>query len=274
MRDIEDLKQEYLEKFARKYYNESPLNISGDSLYRCSILAEIWAYMKSILPKDVSRYTIFDFDGKSKDKKVELIPPDIAVNAKNLISKYCWNKTWKQITDHFGVDENKMKEFLNKNSSMMDRLKNGNNIIIYGADIDHPIGRTMVASIIMKEAIKLRAQPGQRGQSYEWIDFIALKDAITKDTDRVADYRSCSWLVVDNIHQPEYWTIQQHAYMSEIIDSFFINRLNDGLPTIFVFKFDIRNESFNAEEEMGTGISKIIHSRATCKVPLCKKFKA
>lgn len=272
MRDIERLKEEYLKKFAKKYYNESPQNISGDSFYRCSILAEMWAYMRVILPREVSRYTILDFNGKSKSGK-ELIPPDIAANAKNLICKYCWGKTWEQIKTHFMEDEDKIKQFFNKNSLMMDRLRIGNNIIIHGESVGHPIGRTMVASIIMKEAIKLRVQGGQRGQSYEWIDFIAMKDAITNNTNRVADYRSCSWLVVDNIHQPEYWTIQQKAYMSDIIDSFFINRLNDGLPTIFVFKFDIRNKSFNAEEEMGTGISRIIHNKATCKIPLCQEFK-
>ncbi len=229
--------------------------------------------MKNILPRDVSKYTIFDFDGRSKSGEI-LIPPEIALNAKNLISRYCWGKTWNQIVDYYKNDEIKIKIFLNKRSEMMLRLKNGNNMLIFGESIDHPIGRTMVASIVMKEAIKLRAQYGQRGQTYEWIDFVALKNAITEDSDKVTDYRSCSWLVVDNIFQPEYWTIQQKVYMSDIIDSFFINRLNDKLPTIFVFKFDIRNKSFNAEEEMGTGISKIIHSKATCKIPLCKEFKA
>lgn len=273
MRDIENLKQEYLDKFARKYYNESPQNLSGDSFYRCSILAEIWAYMKNILPSDVSKYTIFDFNGRSKSGEI-LIPNKIALNAKNLISRYCWGKTWDQIVDHYKNDENKIRMFLNKHSEMMLRLKNGNNMLIFGESSALPIGRTMVASIVMKEAIKLRAQYGQRGQSYEWIDFVALKNAIIEDSEKVADYRSCSWLVVDNIFQPEYWTIQQREYLSCMIDTFFINRLNDKLPTIFVFKFDIRNKSFNAEEEMGTGISKIIHSRATCKVPLCEEFKA
>ncbi len=277
MRDIERLKTGYLDKLANKYYGEPSQNLCGDSFYRCSILAEMWAYMKVILPKDVSKYTIFDFDGRNKKGEV-LIKNDIAINAKNSISKYCWGKTWEQITNRFEGDNKKIREFMNKNSTMMERLHKGNNIIIHGESIGHPIGRTMVASIIMKEAIKLRAQNGQRGQSYEWIDFVALKsvivkDSLTKNSDVSANYKSCSWLVVDNIFQPNYSSIQQREYMSEVIDIFFINRLNDNLPTIFVFKFDIRKTSFSAEEEMGTGISRIIHNRATCKIPLCEEFK-
>jgi len=276
MKNVEALKKKHLERFAKKYYGESSQELSGDSFLECSMLAEIWAYMDAVLPEESRKYTIFDFEGYSIDKETQTrhlaMPEDVALAAKNIICSYCWGKTWVEIQDHYKRNETNVRKFLKSRSVMMDRLEDGNNLIIFG-ESNHPIGRTMMASIAMKEAIKLRVEPGQRGQTYEWIDFNALKSDIIKDSDKVANHRSCNWLVVDNINRYEYATIQQKAFISDLIDSFFIGRLNDNLPTIFVFKFDIRNKSFNVEKEMGTGIYKIVSSRSTFKIPLCQEFK-
>ena len=48
---------------------------------------------------------------------------------------------------------------------------------------------------------------------------------------------------------------------------------NNKLPTILVFKFDIRKKSFNVEKEMGIGISKIVKNNKTYIVPLCEEFE-
>lgn len=275
MKNVEALKKKYLEEFAHKYYGESSQKLSGDSFRRCSMIAEIWAYMEAIIPEESRKCTVFDFEGyiiNSEKKRQMVMPEDVALVAKNIICSYCWGKTWVQITEHYKGNEEYIKKFLRSCSVMMNRLDKGNNLIIFG-ESNYPIGRTMMATIAMKEAIKLRVQKGQRGQTYEWIDFNKLKSDIINDTFDVSDYRSCNWLVVDNINRFEYATIQQKAYVSEQIDSFFIGRLNDNLPTIFVFKFDIRNKSFDVEKEMGTGISKIVSSNNTFKIPLCKEFK-
>jgi len=280
MRNIENLKRKYLEIFSNKYYKKSPLDLEGDFLLKCSILAEIWAYIVSILPTDeeddIFKYTIFDFNGciinkKTKEMK-QVIPIDVAINAKNIICKYCWGRTWNEIKNHFEGKEENIKEFLKTNSIMNKRMENGNNLVIFG-ESDSPIGKTMLSSIVMKEAIKLRIDGSKRGQTYEWIDFSKLKDEIRKDTLEAAEYRGCSWLVVDNINKIEYSTIQQQAYISDIFNSFFIDRLNNRLPTILVFKFDIRQKSFNMEKEMGIGMYKIIKNKRTYMVPLCEKFE-
>ena len=75
MRNIENLKRKYLEIFSNKYYKKSPLDLEGDFLLKCSILAEIWAYIVSILPTDeeddIFKYTIFDFNGCIINKKTK-----------------------------------------------------------------------------------------------------------------------------------------------------------------------------------------------------------
>lgn len=278
MKNIENLKKEYIEIFSNKYHNKSSLELSEDLLCKYSILAEIWAYIISILPlneeNDIFKYTIFDFDGYIYNKKTGerklVIPENIAVNAKNIICKYCWGKTWDEIIKHFSNNEKKIRIFLKSHSVMMNRLKNGNNIVIFG-ESDIPVGKTMISSIIMKEAIKLRIKKEGRCQTYGWVDFSKLKYEIKKETNEVANYKSCEWLVVDNIPQLEY-SIQQKAYIIDIFNSFFIDRFNNKLPTILIFKFDIRQKSFNIENEMGIGISKLVNNNRTYLVPLCEEF--
>ncbi len=278
MKNIEPLKRKYLNIFSNKYYNKSPLELDGDLLFKCSILSEIWAYIISILPSDerddIFRYTIFDFDGciNSKKERKQVIPIDVAINAKNIICKYCWGKTWNDIREHFKDDEKKIKEFLRNHSVMAKRIDEGSNLVIFG-ESDIPIGKTMLASIVMKEAIKLRVNNNKRGQTYDWVDFSKLKYEIIKDTINAVEYRSCSWLVIDNINRLEHSSIQQKAYISDILNSFFIDRLNNKLPTILSFKFDIRKKSFNIEKEMGIGISKIVKHNKTYIVPLCEEYE-
>lgn len=270
MRDIGPLKQYYLKQFANKFYQKFPDELDENSFYRCNLLAEIRAYIKSILPEGMFKYTIFDFNGIYKE--IQVIPQKIVIDARDSICKYCWGRTWQELKNHFQKDELIRKHMMH-HSVMMQRLQKGSNLIIHGMPIGHPMGRTLLASIIMKEAIKLRAYPGQRGQNYEWIDFSALKYAITNNPEGVVDCSYCSWLVVDNIYQPNYASVQQKTYVSEVIDSFFIGRLNNNLPTIFVFKFDIRQQSFNIEKEMGTGIAKIINSPSTYIISLSEELK-
>ena len=60
------------------------------------------------------------------------------------------------------------------------------------------------------------------------------------------------------------------SYVEMQIDPFFLDRLNQNLPTILVFKFDIRKEIGNIEESFGTAINSIINDNSTCLIPLCQ----
>ena len=270
MKDIEKTKKQFINFFSEKYYKKKPIELIESELHNCSSLSEFWAYIYKVVPEGHGKYTIFNFDGnalnKSGKKAETKLPINIAINAKDKVCRFCWDTGWKDISKQ-SLKKGDINAFLRKRSVMGDRLKGGSNIVIYGSS-DKPIGRTMLASIIMKEAIKLRITPGgDRGETYDWIDFSKLFYAIEKDTEDLVDYRRCDWLVVDNIIKKAR-SARQTTLVLDLIDPFFINRYNNKQPTILVFKFDIRDKNFNMEKAFGLGISRILDSKRTLKIPL------
>lgn len=270
MKSIQKTKAKYERIFAKKRCNLDNISLCNKEHCSCSLLAEVWAYVDAVVPEDYVKFTIFDFDGTSNSKeRQKLLDADIVLNAKNLICEYCWGKTWKYIADTYSTRDS-IKEFMRNNSVMLNRLKNGNNIVISG-DSDAPSGRTMIASIIMKEAIKLRMKNNMcRTQSYDWIDFAVLRESIKDDSDDLVYYRNCEWLVVDNITISEGSSEKQRAFVSELIDPFFITRYKDNLSTILVFQCDINNSLVNLKKALGTGVTFIVDSKKTYLIPLVK----
>lgn len=272
MKNIEKTKLGYTKLFAQELYSKdfiSELTEVESSI--CSSLAEMWAYIYSVVPEEHSHFTIFDFlgytfDKITKERKV-VIPSAIALHAKNEICKYCWGIGWSIIKDHKAkMDKKTMMKFLRGHSKLDKRLESGNNVAIYGSS-SQPIGRTMVASIIMKEAIKLRVTHGTKKHTYDWIDFNTLVNAARQDSFDLADYRSCDFLVVDNIINTSR-TVKQNTFIVDTIDPFFLGRFYNKLPTILVFKFNINNPTVSIEHKFGVGINKIVESNRTCKIPL------
>jgi hypothetical protein len=119
----------------------------------------------------------------------------------------------------------------------------------------------------MKEAIKLRVTHGTRKHTYDWIDFNTLINAARQDSFDLADYRSCDFLVVDNIINTTR-TVKQNTFIVDTIDPFFLGRFYNKLPTILVFKFNIDNPTVSIENKFGVGVNKIVESNRTCKIPL------
>ena len=268
MENIEIVKKRFMEFFSERFYKKKSINLTELEEHKCSLLAELWAYIYKVVPEEHGKYTIFDFDGtvisKSGGKTEGSLPVNIALDAKNKICDFCWGVSWKEISKQ-GKNKN-TNAFLRRKSVMMDRLKEGCNIAIFGSS-DKPIGRTMLASIVMKEAIKIRITHKDRGQSYDWIDFSKLFNAIEQKTDDLVDYKSCDWLVVDNIINKAR-SSKQTTLMVDLVDPFFIGRYSKKQPTILVFKFDIRDKNLDIEKTFGVGISKILNSPRTLKIPL------
>ena len=272
MKNIENIKLGYTKLFAKEYYKKRSISdLTEVESSVCSSLAELWAYVQAVVPEEHGHYTIFDFMGQTLDKitneKKTVMSSTVALHAKNEICKYCWGMEWKTIKAHKSKMDNKaIMKFLREHSVMDRRLKSGNNVAIYGAS-SQPIGRTMVASIIMKEAIKLRVTKHSRKHTYDWIDFNILMSAVKKDSFDMADYRSCDFLVVDNITSTDR-TLKQNTFIVDMIDPFFLGRLYDKLPTILVFKFNIDNPTASIENKFGVGVNRMIDSNRTCKIVL------
>jgi len=286
MRNVEKSIQQYIGIHAKKYYKKKPEDLTRQELEEMRPIAEWSAYTEVTIPDGFGNYTILDFNGyainKKDNSKTITIPKVVAKKARNLICRYCWDVPWKTIAEQKKQGQKEVKEYLRSHNVMGKRYLNGNNIIIYG-ESKRPIGRTMLASIVMKEALKLRYMKYAISQSYDWVDFSHLFREIEKsmlnndhksgdnDSKDLIGYKTCDWLVVDNI-QKKLRSEKQTTLYSDLLDSFFDGRYKSKLPTILVFKFDIRDKLFDFEKTYGTGLSKMLESDRTLKIPLSENL--
>lgn len=286
MKNVDKLITQYKKSYAKKYYNKEVDELTEKESAQVKKQAEMGAYIDGVIPDGFGDYTIFDFNGYAINRKdnsrTSTIPKKVASRARNAICKYCWGLTWKDIAKKKAEDEIEARKYLRKHSIMMRRYENRNNIVIYG-ESKRPIGRTMLASIVMKEAFRLRNTHNTIGQTYDWVDFSKLlrtiktsemnknKNKSNEESDELIDYKTCNWLVVDNI-QKKLRSEKQSTFYSDLLDSFFLNRYESDQPIILVFKFDIRDKHFDFERAYGTGLSKIIESDRTFKIPLSENL--
>lgn len=270
MKNIENKKSSYSELFSQQYYQKSFSELNEDESRICSMMGEFWGYASSVIPDGFEKYSIFDFIGFTVDKNNNVtkssLPKEVVKFAKNKICEFCWGITWDEIRSKAGKTQEEKNKFLRNKNIMDQRLKNGNNIVIFGGS-PKPTGKTLLASIVMKEAIRLRVIKNCRKHTYDWVDFTTLVDSSIKDSFDVSDYRTCDWLVVDNIIS-FFRSAKQTTLVIDSIDSFFIDRLNNNLPTILVFKFDINTIVGTIEQQFGVGINRLIESKKTYIIPL------
>lgn len=275
--DIQPLKDKYLELYKSKYIDNQNFATEDEKQKvwnDCILVAETKACADLIIPEDFKDYDIFDFNGRS-NKGEKILEPQEALRAKNLICKYCWGVDWTTLKNRFNDDEEKIHKYTTCNSILNRRVKNGTNVVIFGSS-NKPMGRTMVASLIMSEAIKLRLKAKEgRVHNYEWVDFSMLKKEIIEDgqSREVLNYKWSEWLVIDGIEKNLQSSDKSRAFIQDKINPFFLERLKNKLPTILVFQFDIRDSTINLSKILGSGIDNIVNSSRTCKIPLSKKNK-
>jgi len=232
----------------------------------CKVAAETKAYMCSVIPSPYHKFTIWDFNGLTASGST--LSPAVVSNAKSMLLKYCWaGVTLDDLQRNiYDVDGRKSLN-LDKKSVMDKRLVQGTNLLIHSPN-SYQTGKTFVASLVMREAIKQRVKPGRVVETYDWIPFVKLKHLIRKEDDSISHLESCDWLVVDDIPYDNGISRASEAYMSSLVDPFFAERLDDGLPTIFVFKFDIDDQSNRWEDIFGLTISSIVKDKHSCKIKL------
>lgn len=272
MKNITYLKQVYQKKIAKKFCNVDDISkCPNNGKCSCRIAAEIKAYIQSVIPDPYYKLSIDDFTGR--DSNQQLLSNDIAYKAKENIIKYCWgnNMTLEKFKD---ISHDKRD-----NISVMDiRRKRCDNVVIfadsevYGKPSSKKTGKTFIASLIMQEAIKRRAFPGNHIQTYDWVPFSSLTNYIISGDIEVISSKSCDWLVVDDIVGFKN-TTSSDAFIASKVDPFFFERLRDNLPTIFVFRFDINKPVVSLESKFGVAIGKIANDKNTMIISLCEEIE-
>lgn len=277
MPNISELKKHFLLQIAAKNCKvQDPENCPNKPCH-CAIAAEWQAFVCNTIPQGFRKYTIKDFHGKLSESARLSLP--VALHAKKQVFEYCWGdlsllERLPLLTD----------EELRKHSKIAERLKLGHNVVIHGSSpkrvqrsadaktnsiTELPLGRTFIASLIMHEALKLKLDPQYRFLQYEWVSFSDLLQCIKDDDDRAVHYEACDWLVVDDITSTLLGASPaSKAFIEPLLDSFFSRRIRQHLPTILVFKFDIKPRRTEIESALGVAIGKILNSKNTTVINL------
>jgi len=253
----------------------------GQSLFSCpenvrnyiNILAEVYAYTESVIPRKLIPLTIFDLDGISREKSDSVpIRQEVALAAKEEVCGYCWGRSFSKLAPLEDDPDRDAK--MMKMSKMTNRRENCRNVVIYGDSL-WAVGRSFVASLIMKEAIKTRMRSGHTTQTYDWVDFGQLvKLAFSKEPEEEAaldNYCNRDWMVVDDITRMGLYPQRPTFYSTQFkckIHDFFNTRYSSKKVTIFVFRFNHKDVMGEIEDWYGHSVISVIQDSLTCTIAL------
>jgi DNA replication protein DnaC len=272
MKNIEPLYNHYREIFSNKFFSKKFDDLCGDELWKCSAIARVWAYKKSVIPDGFDEFNIFDFNGLNRKDQSRILDLDVLSEAKDKICRYCWGVSWDSVRDLELTPQKAYSFFSDLRQILIDRRKRGDNVVIY-SDTSGKSGRTFIASLIMKEAILLKMRKTDPSYTYDWIDLSQLKEEASNKDYEFSVYRTCDWLVVDNITRQACSSENQRKFLVDLWNNFFIDRYEGKLPTILVLKFDINDPTFDAEAEFGSGFDRMIQSDRSLLISLSSPVK-
>lgn len=276
MINITKEKTRLLHQYAQRYCDEPNPEYCSKSSCSCSKMAEYHAFRDAILPKGYRKYTIDDFTGEMQDGS--FLDNEIAIKAKQQVCKYCYGTT-----DIIKLSKMSNAE-LREKSIVGQRMIQGNNIVIHGEPkkyfekvndsqnkviSEQQMGRTFTASLITKEALKLKITSEHHKKTFDWIDFSNLNQSLKNSDFEIHYYEECDWLVIDDITVNVLMSSPaQKSWIESVFNAFFANRYQKNLVTIFIFRFDINKRRSELESVFGVTLSKIIDDKSTFVIKL------
>ena len=253
-------------------------NVSGEEYERfldsLQKIAEVRALRNVVIPEGFEKFSFDDFDGEVAGSFS--LPTRIAAKAKGVVSEFCWDLPLSELSKFTLGDRN-------KRSVVGKKMAEGLSIVIHGdsparlSETDgvryRPIGRTFVAAILTREAISLKIKPEYKMLTFDWVEFASLRKAVVDDdNEKLADYQTADWLVIDNITDaPLHASQAAKDYLQAKLDPFFFYRLEYKRPTVLVFKFNVDKRLQGIEEAFGTAMSRIVGSNKTTRIMLSDK---
>ena len=267
MRDI----SKEISHYTRKFSIACPQYSAGQDCKReggcvCAKYGEIYALIHSLIKPDYRKATIYSFKGELPDGTQVMEKPRAAE-----IRKKMWAYLYGDAARKPQLDRSQ----LNYLSVLDRRFANGESLIIYGdsQQTDRngafhvkkhmPMGKTLLASIVMIDAMYRRAFPSNKAMTYDWISFLQLRQILKqKDSDLLIQTQESDWLVIDDldiIDQGDH--SRASAWTKEAFDAFLIDRIDQRKPTILVCNFDVIKITLG--EKMGAAFEKIATSGST-----------
>jgi hypothetical protein len=277
MNELERLKK-LGEEHYRKLCPYPPTEGAHSPNCACVKAGQIWAFRQVFIPAEIRGLTLENFTGQKGGKQI--LTPNMVANAKRAFVKYCFaNLSEEDVGDY---DEKKWLD----NSIIAQRHEQGHSLVIYGNPyrvsstsehkfVKSPIGRTMLACLVLREAINLRHKPGHEGDTYCYDTYDQICQRLLKQAggdkshdEEINVYKECDWLVVDNIAVRKE-TEAAKRYRNSVLNAMFGERIDSGLPSILVFQDDL--STVDLEEEFGTFIAQIVRNKKTHKIALVEK---
>jgi hypothetical protein len=265
MRDISRYRDKILKAMLANNKSKGVISYTPDEEQSISVIAEREAIRMEIIPKGYRQFNINNLTGFSKNNE-QVLDDDSAASSKRIISKFLWPSLSMEELREMEYDF--LKEKFCSISNINYHYDNGTNVVIYGG---HQKGKTLCASIIMNHIIDMHTYNSKNySQIYDWISFGILRENLRNKNDENITYlKGVDWLVIDDIIVLDGNSRQASKYDAYLLDSFFLSRIEDELPTIFVFNFDITSKTSIAWEDLyGVAINKIISNNNTIKIGL------
>jgi len=277
MLDLSLIIKKYRYSFYKSAGNENgkpapcPHYAGGDRCSRkeggfCKKLAEIRGNIDYVIPSEYRDLTIENASGiiVSKDGVEQHVwSEDNRLEIQNTLRNYLFG----------GVDRVLLtggRESYNKYSQMDKRFSDGDAVIIHGDNLIGkkegkqsprflPAGKTMIACLILKEAIWRKLFATNRADTYSVISYQTLKQDLKLRTERSYDLKECDWLCIDDISLPLREDDFNHQQFVTLFDDFLMTRIEQKLPTILVCSFDVLAKDYT--HSLGYTFQKMVSSK-------------
>lgn len=216
----------------------------------CSAVAEVNGYCSKILPSGFDSADLGKLNGYANGCKV--LSDQVVRRVMSKIGDYCFGE---EISDSI---PNRTR--LNQISKMDMRFDEGHNLVIHGSAGNNngsgsgkvPLGKTLIASIVMREAIWRRMFSSNKAFSYMFTSAEMLMDSVfsSKKIKEIPPSRTVDWLCIDDIYSGR-------MHLSHVLDETISYRMSVKLPTILVLQFDA-TQNISIENDIGHFAAKMI----------------
>jgi hypothetical protein len=232
----------------------------------CKKMAEVLGYIDNIVPEEYRQLTINNANGFITDRegnRKQVWTIENKVHIQKMLREYLFGGA-----ELFMLQD---RESCNLVSKMDERYANGESIIIHGSAVRDtvrnipiqplPTGRTLIASLIIKEAIWRRLYKSNRADTYGFISYQNLKNSLKNKDDSAISYGSYDWLVIDDISLPADEKEFNHMHTVTYFDDFLMTRIDAKLPTILVCDFDATARDYT--NAIGFSFQKLVTMKST-----------
>lgn len=240
----------------------------ADGCY-CRKISEVLGHIDHVIPSEYRNLTINNASGYITDRdgvRKQVWSYENKIKIQKFLRNYLYGGA-----ELFVLQD---RESCNLSSKMDERYVNGESVIIHGSAVRDkvnsmpvqplPTGRSLIASLILKEAIWRRLYKTNRADTYGFISYQNLKFELKDKSEMIPIYKDYDWLVIDDINLPLDKSEFSYQSMLALFDDFLMSRIEQKLPTILVCDFDVTACDYT--NLVGFSFQKLITMKTTWNV--------